>query len=91
MTAETGATPAQRADLRAMVSKALGYRVVGADGSYHLQRLKWSQHGHDGVFVEAVTVTSVRPASVAEYEMYEMLCQPQADWAGESDGSDGAR
>jgi hypothetical protein len=81
----------QRADLVALVNRALGFRV-SCDGSdnYHLERLRWrpsvASLGETGHEVEVVT--TVRPATKDEYRMYQLLCSPQADWAGDDDGQD---
>lgn len=70
-------TASQNRDLAQMVQHALGFRV-SCDGpdSYHVERLYWYGEGED----QMVRVTSVRPATLDEKRMYDLLCTPHAGW-----------
>ncbi len=68
--------------LERIVSTTLGSKVIrreNQDGfTYQTQHGSWQQEGND----PAVWVTDrVRPAQVLEYDMYRLLCTPQAQWS----------
>lgn len=76
-------------DLADNVQHALGIRVTqrtAPDGSsdYLLERVSWlpTGVGSDGKVLFGWVAASVRPATVDEYRMYDLLCTAQTDWPG---------